>query len=298
MIALLQKYHRQFVLLLLILLGLAGGHLAATVLRTQLHAPAQTDLAAALPARTGPTATATADLNRILRNNLFDTNSRSTTASIGRESQVFGAARGSDRATRSDLKLVGTVVAGDESLALLESDRKLQIYRLGAELGDDGVIETVERNRVTVRNRNRSLTTLVLHEPSPTDAGTRPARPAAQPGDSAGGVRAVGDNRWLVSRELVESVRDNFAAELRLAQMQPRLVDDRTDGFLVQLLNPRSVLAKMGLKRGDVVIDVNNIKLDSPEKALQIFQQLREARRITLAVERNGQPLNFQYEIN
>jgi general secretion pathway protein C len=74
-------------------------------------------------------------------------------------------------------------------------------------------------------------------------------------------------------------------------------VDGKTDGFLIQRINPRSLLAKLGLQRGDVVIDVNNIKLDSPEKALLIFQQLREARQITLAVERNGQPMNFSYEI-
>jgi general secretion pathway protein C len=53
----------------------------------------------------------------------------------------------------------------------------------------------------------------------------------------------------------------------------------------------------MGMQRGDVIIDVNNIKLDSPEKALMIFQQLREARQISVAVERNGNPLSFAYEI-
>ena len=79
--------------------------------------------------------------------------------------------------------------------------------------------------------------------------------------------------------------------------MQPRMVDGKTDGFLIQRINPRSLLAKLGLKRGDVVIDVNNIKLDSPEKALMIFQQLREARQIGLSVERNGSPMTFAYEI-
>ena len=53
----------------------------------------------------------------------------------------------------------------------------------------------------------------------------------------------------------------------------------------------------MGLQRGDVVIDVNSIKLDSPEKALLIFQQLREARRISVSIERNGVPVSFAYEI-
>ena len=71
----------------------------------------------------------------------------------------------------------------------------------------------------------------------------------------------------------------------------------KTDGFLIQRLYPRSILVKMGLQRNDVVLDVNNIKLDSPEKAMQVFQQLREARQISVSVERNSQPMNFVYEI-
>ena len=110
-------------------------------------------------------------------------------------------------------------------------------------------------------------------------------------------VREVGENRWLISRNTMESVRENFADQLRLAQMQPRTVDGKTDGFLVRRINPRSLLSKLGIQRGDVILDVNNIKLDSPEKALQVFQQLREARQISVAVERNGQPMSFSYEI-
>jgi len=75
-------------------------------------------------------------------------------------------------------------------------------------------------------------------------------------------------------------------------------LNGKIDGFLIKRINARSLLVKMGMQRGDVVKEVNNIKLDSPEKALQIFQQLREARQITVEVERNGQPMNFAYEIN
>lgn len=298
MLSIIHSHYRPILLTLLTLLGLACGHLAGTVLQAQLRPAADLDVDAPRQGAATAAATTESDLNRILRNNLFDPAGRSATASIGPKAQVAGDTGRGGQPARSDLKLIGTVVAGDDSLALLEIDRKLQIYRLGADLAGGGVIETIERNRVTMRNRDRSLTTLILHEPSPTPAGAVPARPATQTGGSAGEIRAVGANRWLVSRDLVESVRDNFAEQLRLAQMQPRLVDGKTDGFLVQRINPRSILARMGLRRGDVVIDVNSIKLDSPEKALQIFQQLREARRIDLAIERNGAPASFHYEVN
>lgn len=142
----------------------------------------------------------------------------------------------------------------------------------------------------------------MLHEQGPISSAGRNSSQADRVStnqglDSQGTIREVGENRWVVSSSMVESVRDDFATQMRLAEMQPRLVNGKTDGFLVRRIYPRSILAKMGLQRNDVVLDVNNIKLDSPEKAMQVFQQLREARQITIAVERNSQPMSFVYEI-
>jgi general secretion pathway protein C len=163
-------------------------------------------------------------------------------------------------------------------------------------------LEQVERSQVKIRNRDQSLTTLMLHEQGPISSAGRNRSQADRAStdqglDSQGTIREVGENRWVVSSSMVESVRDNFATQMRLAEMQPRLVNGKTDGFLVRRIYPRSILAKMGLQRNDVVLDVNNIKLDSPEKAMQVFQQLREARQISIAVERNSQPMSFVYEI-
>ena len=46
-----------------------------------------------------------------------------------------------------------------------------------------------------------------------------------------------------------------------------------------------------------VVLRVNEMSLDSPEKALQILQQLREARHLTVDLERRNKPMTFTYEI-
>jgi general secretion pathway protein C len=44
-------------------------------------------------------------------------------------------------------------------------------------------------------------------------------------------------------------------------------------------------------------MQINGMPLDGPEKALQIFQQLREARQISIGLTRNGTPMNFEYEV-
>jgi general secretion pathway protein C len=300
MLIVLHSFYRPICLTLLALLGFASGHLLDTVLQMKLRTVAPATTVTERRDESGSAKITESDLNLILQNNIFDADNRSATATMTRVPTSSGSEE-SSTTTRADLKLFGTVVAGELSQALLEVNKELKLYHLGDKIAGNGTLEEIQRNQVTIKNRDQSLTTLTMHEQAPPSPG-REAVASSAPSKTNGSkevvdVREVGENSWMISRETIESVRENFAAQMRLAQMQPRIVDGKTDGFLIQRINPRSLLAKLGLQRGDVVIDVNNIKLDSPEKALLIFQQLREARQISLAVERNGQPMTFSYEI-
>jgi general secretion pathway protein C len=274
-----------------VLLGLACGHLIDTVLQMNLRP----EIMAAPPRShsvvSEPLQNTEAGLNLILQNNIFDANSRSATATMTLASKKDALAA----AARADLKLIGTVVLAGRSQVLLEGNNELKFYHLGDTVPGDGTIEKILRNQVQIRNRDQSVITLKLQEKGPLS--TPATHPKAEPGRAGGEVKNVGENRWLISRSMGEMVRDNFAAQMRLVQMQPRTQAGKIDGFVIQRIDSRSILGQLGLRIGDVVIDVNNTTLDSPEKGLQIVQQLREARQITIAVERNNQPMSFSYEI-
>lgn len=296
MLNVMQSFYKPFCLTLLAVLGLACGHLIDTVLQKKLRPDFSSEITASYPTTTKPLKTTQTDLNVILQNNIFDAKNRSADASTTLEVAAARTPEATTMYAQADLKLIGTVVGAERSQALLKVNKEQKIYHLGDKILGGGSIEDIRRNQVEIRNRDQSLTTLTLQKNgSAPSSGVKSA--ARVTGDSKGAVREIGENRWMISRSTIESVRENFADQLRLAHMQPRTVGGKTDGFLIQRINPRSLLVKVGLRRGDVIIDVNNIKLDSPEKALQVFQQLREARQITVAVERKGKPMSFEYEI-
>ncbi|MBE0598734.1 MAG: general secretion pathway protein GspC, partial [Desulfuromonadales bacterium] len=114
----------------------------------------------------------------------------------------------------------------------------------------------------------------------------------------AGQVQALGGNRFVIPQEVATQARGNLNELLKQARMEPNIVDGRTEGFVVRMIQPRSLLANLGIQRGDILKQVNEVELNSPEKALQIFQQLREAKTISIGLTRNGNNLNFQYEVN
>ena len=283
-----QKFHREFCLLLLVLFGLACGQLAATLTGVLLRPKSVAEPTSQAGAAIARTEFSSHDLAQILQKNIFDPSARNTSPTTLKASVPVGSNK---KTTHNDLTMIGTLVAGDDSSVLLEISKKIQLFHLGEELPDGGIIEGIQRNKVIIRNRDKSTTELVLH-----DEERRPPRNRAK--ETRVGIRSAGENRWTVSRETADAARTNIAEQLRLAQMEPRIVNGQTNGFLVRKLYTKSLLTKMGIRRGDVILRVNNMRLDSPEKALQILQQLREARQLTVNLERNDKPMTFAYEIN
>ncbi len=306
-----QRYHRPFSLGLLGLFGLAAGVLAATLLGSGLRSPAGPSRPSA-PAVALPPAVPETELGLIMQYNLFNTAARSTSpVSFSLRATAAGA---QEATVRSDLELLGTVVAGQRSLAVIRMGGEVKNYRLGGEI-PGGRIEEVRRHEVVIRNHDRSLTVLRLVElataggstpgsaasVSPSRSATAASRAApggqATAGPAGDAVRSAGSNRWVVARSTANAARENLGEQLRLVLMQPNLVDGKTDGFAIRRIQSTSLLAQMGLQRDDIVKRVNGMPLDSPEKGLQIMQQLREARQITVDLVRAGKPLSFSYEI-
>ena len=271
------------------LLGLSAGMLTGTLLESSLQSgtPAQRDT---LPkSASQANVTASTDLNLILQRNIFDPAGGSAAASITEDDAGRAQAM---TATRRQLTLLGTVSARARSLALIDNGRDLLLYHLGDELPSGGHIEEIQRNRVIIRSPDRSTEILEIKEIA-TEA---PDLAAAGP-QAPGRIRKIDTNKWLIPRETAEMSRQNLAQELRMAQLQPRIIAGKTSGFAIKSMQSRSILHKIGLRRGDVILQVNGMSLTSPEKALQIFQQLREARQLTVDAERDGTPLNLAYVI-
>lgn len=241
---------------------------------------------------------AASDLNLILQRNLFDPSSRSSSATIdlgADEATASESVTNSRKVTGAKRVLLGTVGAGEDSLALMQSEGEFTIFHLGDELPDGGIIENIFRNMIQVREPDKSLTDVITVEENETKT-ARTVAGISVAADS--GIEKIGETHWVVPQRTADATRENLSTELRLAQMQPRITDGKTDGFIIRRLRRTSILNKLGLKRGDVILNINNIPLDGPESGLQVFQQLREARQINLAVERKGEAMTFSYELN
>ena len=74
--------------------------------------------------------------------------------------------------------------------------------------------------------------------------------------------------------------------------------DGKIEGFKVTKIKKNSKMAKLGLKKGDVIIKVNNVELKSYKDALDIYAKIDKLTTIQVVVIRNNQEQELVYEIN
>jgi len=231
------------------------------------------------------------DFQIILQRNLFNSAATGSAAEpVDLSSPAVAVKGGANGNPLNRLVLVGTVVAGDSSFALIKSGAKVAIFKLGAELAPGVVVNEIGRKRVGIKDHGVSRELLLPQQGRDSRRIGMQSSPS-----STGGIVAVAPDRWRISKTVADHARANLSSLLQTARMVPQVENGKTVGFKLVELKNGSLLEKVGLRVGDLLVEINQLKLNSPGKALQIFQQLREAENITLGLLRNGKPKTFEY---
>lgn len=282
---------RHFPLLLLsalALLGLSLGHLGASLVGMRLaRAPLPPIAAPATVTGVMRPATALLDYEVIVQRSLFAPHLAGQYSLAAKPGDGGSAAP----VPRSNIILLGTVAGLNRPLALIRNGSESAILHLGDTLPDGGKVIAIARQLLKLRYPDGSEQTILPPE-IPSEEGAASA-PATTPS-----IRGGSDNRFAITRAEAEKARSNLGELMKQARMEPHVVNGKTDGFEVKMIRPNTIFTALGLQVGDIVKEVNGLALDSPEKALQIFQQLREAQHIVVAVVRNNAPLSLEYNLD
>jgi len=194
------------------------------------------------------------------------------------------------------LKLWGTVVAGDDSIAILAvaSDPKQQVFRLHATIKDRVTLSQVWSDAVEVLDHGRKRR-IELREPNDLTAPANPAPTASYPPKMPGPPGPMVQRS--ISRKEINRQTRNFSQLLSQARVVPHFSNGKADGFVISDIVPRSLFQQIGLRNGDIIRKVNQTVISSAAQAMQLYQSLQQASEIQLEVERAGQPQTINYHI-
>lgn len=196
--------------------------------------------------------------------------------------------------TKLKLELRGVVATGDEFGAAIIADasRNEGYYRVGDDLPGNVKLHEVFADKV-ILDRNGLFETLSLPSERMETTGLSPSTGM----QTLGGHVASAETGPLL-REYRELLQTDPQQLMGLVRTFPVRRGNKLIGYRIAPGRDRSLLAKFGLRPGDVVTGVNGISLDSPANGLAVMQKLNSAQRLTLEVERNGSKQSFEFSLN
>ncbi|HWT84634.1 MAG TPA: type II secretion system protein GspC [Myxococcales bacterium] len=197
--------------------------------------------------------------------------------------------------------LVGTAIAEPRQYSLCQlinpDLNETQVYTIGDKY-QGARIYGIEKDRVLIDNSG-------VNEYIDNSASAPPnlgVMPLPQPlgvaqGGGGEGVKQLSENQYVVARSEINNALTNLSDLATKARIVPSFKNGVANGFKLFSIVPDSLYAKIGVQNGDVIRRINGYEMNSPDKALEIYQKLRDASRIEIELERRGEALRKSYSI-
>lgn len=138
-------------------------------------------------------------------------------------------------------------------------------------------------------------TTSRPERPKSPGTDTRPAKA----GKGMEGVTKVSDFEYHIDRGLLDEKLQDLGALGREARVIPNY--DRESGsykgFKLIGVRPNSLYRNIGIRSGDVILQVNGEEMNSPSKALELFTKLQTSSEISMDIKRRGKVETLLYKI-
>ncbi|MFT4625049.1 MAG: hypothetical protein ACI8PZ_003715 [Myxococcota bacterium] len=234
-------------------------------------------------------------LDGILCRNMFDPESIGSCQERLNKGKVAGGAGGA----LSDLPftLVGTMVAEPSSfsVAFLRQDgQETGSYGESDKLLDATIIG-IEAFRVKVRRGNNAVEYISMD----SESAEKPERRAtAKADDDDGGVREDGENKFVVSRDLLDKYINDIESISKMGRaLLHRGPDGEFDGYRLSAIRRNTLADKLGIRNGDVVHNVNGKPLNSVQAAMEAYQTMTNDNQFSFEVTRRGQKMSLDYEV-
>lgn len=144
-----------------------------------------------------------------------------------------------------------------------------------------------------------------------TAGAKRPAAPRETPGERparagrgrqlspeiAAKINKVSETEYNVERSVVDEILENQAELMRTARIVPEKDGDKVVGIRLFGIRDGTLLNHLGLRNGDRLESINGFEMSDPQKALEAYGRLRTSDKLKVKVNRKGQPVTLDFNI-
>jgi general secretion pathway protein C len=201
--------------------------------------------------------------------------------------------------TSLNLKLFGTITGrSDHGYAVIEDTqkRKQGLYKKGDAI-QNAEIKRILRKKV-VLNVNGKDEILLMEEDKPNKAKKRKQPSSLRKNQNPLDDERFGSDETLsIDREKINSSLKNINQLMSQVKVRPHFKDGKPNGLLLSHVKQNSIFKDMGLQNGDIVKGVNGKDIQSVDDALKFYDNLKSSNSVELQIERKGEGLSINYQI-
>jgi general secretion pathway protein C len=219
-------------------------------------------------------------------------------------------AKSVSQAPRTAFVLVGTIVsstpAASRAILWANGMKQPKAFREKEEVEPGAFLSSVERDKVWITRGSEREMLEILPVGSKARASLSPSAAPGAPqaaGTSAsqtpGDIRVerLADNRFSIDEAGVAQLSGNFNQLMTQVRMVPYFEGNKAAGYRLAAIRPGTTFERLGFQGGDILQQVNGLDLSSPEKIAAIFQNLKDEKKVSVNILRQGQKNTLTYEI-
>lgn len=193
--------------------------------------------------------------------------------------------------------LVSSVPEASVAVFIDPSDDKPVALREGEQVLASAEIVHIDWGEVSVRHNGR-CERFLLEDGAKRVSAAPISAPKLPTKDGLGeNVKKVSDSEFEIPREEIDKALTNMSMLATQARIVPSFKNGKPNGFKLFSIRSNSLYSKIGIKNGDVVQRINGFEMNSPDKALQIYNKLKNASSITVDLLRRGRKKSINYTI-
>lgn len=195
------------------------------------------------------------------------------------------------------ITLLGTIVHINPKMSIatvsLTSKSMSSSYKVDEEIEGMAKVTKIERKKLTFMNlNNRRMEYIDIPEDQAFnfDLQTKPSTDIVQSKDKF---------NYAMKRSDFDGMTQNLGQLLQQARMEPVFSPDGigVEGFRFANIQPGSIYEKLGFKVGDMIKSVNGEPVNSPTKAMEMYNLLKTSNNVQLGIDRDGQDQTINYTI-
>jgi len=209
--------------------------------------------------------------------------------------------------TTLNLQLKGVIAFTPKARALAiinEKDKNEEdkVYGIGDKVPGNAEVKEIYPDRVILARDGKYETLLMVEDKAAPPAGQQ-QRPENEGNDQAGNrggqpITSLGDGKnWQINKSFFQDKIGDIPALARDVGVEVYKEGDTQQGYRLTSAVGSKMLTEIGLEPGDVLYEVNGIKLTDASLGLTAFKRIKDAPRINMIIGRGGQRLVRSYRI-